>query len=558
MQNTNAVLAVITIFFMTLCGSALAADNPAALADFDKLQEQVRSIDKDIAVLKEGTQKNFEALKDRQNEITTQQANSLSAIANQTTTVSNYIANTSIAIAVLLVIAGLATYIGVTKKVEEEARKASRRWFEENAAKLKDQFSLLQGEVASASVAIKAHRTRVKSDADAASVDIADNVKQARAVIIEASKSSAKSDSASNTNQEAVTIIREASEALKAKPEDAFTADDFYARGLADYTNRNYQSALLAFENALQALGKDAPSQQSAQYLSAKAGTLSVLNKPEQAIAVYDDIDQRFGKDTAPGVRELVANGLVSKGYRLEVLEKPQQAIAVYDYVDKRFGKDTSTTVREQVASGLVNKGFALSQLNNPEQAIAVYDDIDHRFGKDTGPGVLQQVATALVNKGVVLGKLDKPEQAIAVYDDIDQRFGKNDAPRVRHQVARALAGKSANQITRDKKQWAVTPPTEESMANAASDLQRALQLCDESDRSRILGTLGYVQFLMQRFHNAEKSTKECLRLGGQELWDALLAANKLLRLEPQDSEYEKMLADIWKIIQTESVKSKK
>ena len=98
------------MFVLTLFGSALAADKPVAQADVDKLQEHVRTIDKDLAVQRETAVIKLEALEKRQNEITAQQANSLAAISNQTTTVGNHIAMTSILITVLVAGAGLITY----------------------------------------------------------------------------------------------------------------------------------------------------------------------------------------------------------------------------------------------------------------------------------------------------------------------------------------------------------------------------------------------------------------------------------------------------------------
>ena len=88
LKNKSTILAAV-LFVLTLFGSALAADKPAAQADVDKLQEQVRTIDKDLAVQKETAVIKLEALEKRQNEITAQQANSLAAISNQTTTVGN-------------------------------------------------------------------------------------------------------------------------------------------------------------------------------------------------------------------------------------------------------------------------------------------------------------------------------------------------------------------------------------------------------------------------------------------------------------------------------------
>ena len=505
MRNLNVIQAVAFALLMSLLGTAFAADKPATQADLNELQKQVNTIDKELAVLKETKA----GLEKRQTEITAGQANSLAAIANQTTTVGNYITNTSIAITLLLFIGGLATYIGITKKVEVKAEKAAKKWIDENSVTLEKQIAELQAQAAKSSDDIKELSKRFKSDTDAATAQIADQVKAVRTVsaqVLDSRKPGRDGDSVGTTNQEAIKIVREASDTLKAKPEVSFSADDFYARGLADYTNQNYQSALLAFQKAIEKRDPSAPAQQQVDYLFAKAVTLGQLGESEQAIAGYDDIDQRFGKDAAPGVRE-------------------------------------------QVAKGLVNKGITLSHLDMPEQAIAVYDDIDQRFGRDAAPGVRESVAAGLFNKGGRLSLLGKSEEAIALYNEIDQRFGEDTAPGVREQVASALNAKSFNQIIQAKKHWADKPHRSYLLASAETALLRALSICAQGDRAMVLGNIGYAKFLLGKEEEAEASTKECLRLSGQEIFEAQLADAKVHRVEPQDRDYEKMLTNVWETV---------
>ena len=425
MRNLNAIQAVVFALLMSLLSTAFAADKPATQADFNELQKQVQSIDKDLAVLKETKA----GLEKRQNEITAQQANSLAAIANQTAAVSNYIALTSVLVTLLVFGAGFITYFSATKKAKEEAREASKKWFDENAIVFKNQIETLKIEATTASEAINTHKSRVQSDAEAATVDIADNVKKARSAILNASTNRPKGESADSRDQEAAKIIRAASEALKAKPEDSFTADDFFARGLAEYAGENYKSAISAFENASQAAGRNTPAVQQAQYLFAKGSTLSVLDKGLEATEVYDDIYARFGQDAAPDLQLIVAS---------------------------------------------------------------------------------------------------------------------------------ALNGKSFHQIVAAKQKWSDKFLREDTLSTAISGLQRALNQSDEGNSAMILGNLGYAQFLLGQRKVAEISTRECLRLGGQKSLDEQLSDTRLHRIEPQDSDYEKMLSEIWKTVKAESLIDKK
>ena len=44
------LILICIVFASALLGSVLAADKPAAQADIDKLQEQVRTLDKELAI----------------------------------------------------------------------------------------------------------------------------------------------------------------------------------------------------------------------------------------------------------------------------------------------------------------------------------------------------------------------------------------------------------------------------------------------------------------------------------------------------------------------------
>jgi len=147
-------------------------------------------------------------------------------------------------------------------------------------------------------------------------------------------------------------------------------------------------------------------------------------------------------KEIVPSESEQAALALISKGVTLWQQGNAGEAIAVYDEIERRFGRDTAPGVREQVAKALFNKGVTLRQQKKTEEAIAVYDDIVRRFGKNTSPGVRKQVAKALNNKGFALLQQGKVEEAVAVYDAVERRFGKDASPDVREQVARAFVNK--------------------------------------------------------------------------------------------------------------------
>ena len=54
---------------------------------------------------------------------------------------------------------------------------------------------------------------------------------------------------------------------------------------------------------------------------------LGKLGRSEEAIGIYEEVDERYGKDTEPGVRESVANALVFQGVVLGQMGHSEEAI---------------------------------------------------------------------------------------------------------------------------------------------------------------------------------------------------------------------------------------
>lgn len=73
--------------------------------------------------------------------------------------------------------------------------------------------------------------------------------------------------------------------------------------------------------------------------------------------------------------------------------------VSVYDEIEDRFGDDSAPGVREQVSAALVNKGLTLDELDRSEAELAIYEQVVDRFGDDSTPGVREQVACALFTR---------------------------------------------------------------------------------------------------------------------------------------------------------------
>ena len=581
---------VLATGLLTGFGSALAADGDATAADLDKLREQVRVLDKDVSVLKEVSASKLDAQDKRISDIglaTAQQANHLSAISNQTTTVGSFIAVTSVVITVFVFVAGFVTYLSATRRVKEE----SREWFEKNTAKLHSEIEVLREKTRAASGEIERHTQQVVTGKLAALQDMkiaADEFGSAAGKILQSMQ--LKDDGRHLAiDPESAAVVERASDELKTKPESSFTAEDHFARGLSYFAKGNHLSALESFQAASQAVPEPTLTDAPARYLFAQGVTLGILDQLEEAVSVYDELDRRFGNDESPGAREQVARGLLFKGVTLGKLGKLEEEIAAYDELDRRFGQDKSPEVREQVTRGLLSKGATLCKLDKSEEEIAVYDEMDRRFGNDETLGVRVQVAGGLFNKGVTLGALHKSEKAIAVYDAVDERFGKDESPDLRKQVAKGLFNKGATlgrldkseeaiavydemdrrfgkdespglcslvtkarnaaactQINSAKQHWGAIPRKTALLAAAIKRLESALLICADDDRAMVSGNLGYALFLRGDHGAAGEPTRDCLKLGGGAALAAQQDDAKRQRVEPEDRDYEALLTRLW------------
>jgi tetratricopeptide (TPR) repeat protein len=183
--------------------------------------------------------------------------------------------------------------------------------------------------------------------------------------------------------------------------------------------------------------------EQVAMALNSKGFRFLAMNRPDEAIMAYDEMLKRYGDAKEPALRGLVAMALRNKGFVLAKRNRGEEAILVFDEIVKRYAGAEELPVQAQVAMALVNKGFTLGQLNRSEEARVVYNDVVSRYAETTEFVLREQAAVALNNTGVSLGLLDLNEEAITVYDDLVSRYGEASEPSLRAQVARALNNKS-------------------------------------------------------------------------------------------------------------------
>ena len=123
---------------------------------------------------------------------------------------------------------------------------------------------------------------------------------------------------------------------------------------------------------------------------------------------------------------DAAAAALFNKAVALGQARRPTEELAVYEDINERFGDEpTSSIVAEAVARSLVNRGIVLAQLGRADEAVAAFADVDRRFSTDPAPVAQGAVGRALVLKGGVFEELGLDQDAMRVYRDVLDRFAR-------------------------------------------------------------------------------------------------------------------------------------
>lgn len=227
-----------------------------------------------------------------------------------------------------------------------------------------------------------------------------------------------------------------------AEPAGPGAARALFEKGVALAEENRVAEALALWDDVEQRFGASTSTEdlEAVSMALVNRGTaLGRLNQPEEALAAWDEVVRRFGDSDAFVHRHAVVRSLVCKGAMLAALNRLEAAVNIWDEADRRFGTDDAPGIVQLVATGLVASGGALIEMRRPEEALAAWGEVVRRFGASDILPILEQVAGALVNMATLLRDLNRPKEALAVWDDILRRFGTQDAPAFLVPVAGAL-----------------------------------------------------------------------------------------------------------------------
>ena len=140
------------------------------------------------------------------------------------------------------------------------------------------------------------------------------------------------------------------------------------------------------------------------------------LGDPAAAVACYDEVTGHFGGSHPLRLRVCVAMALRNKGSTLAGPESPEamrSAIAIWDDLIERFGEDGEPEVQIEVANALMKKAAAQMKLGESEAAIAVCDEAVRRYRTSDRADLRREVAMALELKAKSLNWMGRGREAL-------------------------------------------------------------------------------------------------------------------------------------------------
>ena len=172
----------------------------------------------------------------------------------------------------------------------------------------------------------------------------------------------------------------------------------------------NPETEIAIYDELVRRFGADPAPAVRAQVAHALLKKAGAIEDPS-SLDVLDEIERRYGQDDDPEVQKVVVEMLLMRtritGWPGEG-EDERRALAIFDEIDRRFGKNVE--VRRKIA-----EGFSLRQ--------EVFNDyLIQRFGEDDDREVGGFVEHALIWRGMRLEAREDFEGAIAAYDDADFR----------------------------------------------------------------------------------------------------------------------------------------
>ncbi|MCQ4143712.1 tetratricopeptide repeat protein [Vogesella sp. AC12] len=376
---------------------------------------------------RELTQKDVDSLKNRIEALDERLDDQNNRVGDIGQAVDRFAVITGIAglvVTLLLALVGLIGYLSVTRQAKEEAKTASRQWFDSNHEDLLAQIDELKKKAVQGHQAIEHSVNEVVQKRDAAITQMQERM-----------KTSVEDGAPINRDEEAA--LRQSAEDIRAKPEASYSFDDWNTRAFDAYHAKQYEDAALYWKHASSI--PNAGAANSAQALLNRALTLHQLKRHAEAGTAYQQLIDTYSSDNTPAIREQVAKAMVNTGVSLGEMQKPTEAIATYKQLIATYSSDTTPAIRTQVAGSMLNMGIALGEIQQPDEAIATYQQLIDSYSSDNIPLIREQVAKAMLSMGITHGQMQQLGEAIASYQQLIDSYSSDNTPAIREQAAKAV-----------------------------------------------------------------------------------------------------------------------
>lgn len=145
-----------------------------------------------------------------------------------------------------------------------------------------------------------------------------------------------------------------------------------------------------------------------------RAMVLTERGELDDAAQAYADAASIPTDTDDPDQRHEVAMALLHQGMCLDALDEPEQAVAVYDHIVERFGVADDPVTRDQVVRTRVNRAASHLQLGDAasslREAQALIDRLDPTMPLDAEQWVMaRRIAAA------ALQALERPQDAVTI-----------------------------------------------------------------------------------------------------------------------------------------------
>jgi len=395
--------------------------------DKDELDAQKELLQLKIDSSRELTQKDVDSLKSRIDSLDKRlddQNNRVGDIGQAVDRFAVITGITGLVVTLLLALVGLIGYFSVTRQAKEEAKTASRQWFDSNHEDLLAQIDELKKKAAQGHQAIELSVNEVAQKRDAAITQMQEGM-----------KTSGEDDAPINRDEEAA--LRQSAEDIKAKPEASYSFKDWNTRAFDAYHAKQYEDAALYWKHASSI--PNAGALNAAQALLNRALTLHQLKRHAEACTTYQQLIAIYSSDNTPAIHEQVAKAMLNLGVTLGQMQPPDEAITTYQQLITKYSPDTTPAIREQVVKAMVNMGITLGKMRKLDEAIATYQQLIATYSSDKMPAIREQVAKAMLNLGVACGEIQKLDKAIATYEQLINTYSSDNTPTIRKQVTGSM-----------------------------------------------------------------------------------------------------------------------